>query len=226
MTRARPYAGTATRLPGTLPGPPRTRRASGRTQAEEDVLNRFDLLTWRLAELWRALRFKLLRFGSHEQRVRALRRHGVRIGEGCLVYSMSFSTEPYLVEIGDRVAISRGVEFLTHDATGWLFPDHPTMDVYGPIRVGSNVYFGTNCTVLPGTRIGSNCVIGSGTVVRGEVADGSVVMGNPGKVVMKTALLKQLLVNHKHRLDTRAMSPWEKKKFVRRHFGLESGREE
>jgi len=174
----------------------------------------------RLAQLIEVVRWKLLALAGHERRVRALRKRGVRIGEGCLVYTSSFSTEPYLIEIGNHVAISIGVEFVTHDAAGWLFEDHPEMDVFGPIKVGDNTFFGTNCTILPGTRIGSDCVIGSGSVVRGEIPDGSVAMGNPARVVMKTSLFKQLLVNHKHRLDTRSLSPSEKEKVVRRHFGL------
>ncbi len=164
--------------------------------------------------------WKLLMIMSNERRIRVLRTHGVRIGKDCLVYTTLFSTEPYLVEIGDHVAISSGTSFVTHDASPWLFEDCPDMDVFGQIRVGDNTFFGTNCTVLPGTRIGSNCVIGSGSVVRGEIPDDSVVLGNPARIVMKTPLLKQLLVNHKHRLDTRHLPPREKEKVLRRHFGL------
>jgi serine acetyltransferase len=53
------------------------------------------------------------------------------------------------------------------------------------------------------------------------VPDGSVVMGNPARVVMKTSLLKQLMVNHKHRLNTHHLPAKEKEKILRRHFGLE-----
>ncbi len=164
---------------------------------------------------------KLLMIVSNESRIRSLRKRGVRIGENCIVYTTLFSTEPYLVEIGDHVAISSGTSFITHDATGWLFEDHPNMDVFGMIRVGSHTYFGTNCTVLPGSQIGSHCVIGSGSVVRGTIPDGSVVVGNPASVGMKTSLLKELLVSHKHRLDTRHLPPREKERVLRRHFGLE-----
>jgi len=41
------------------------------------------------------------------------------------------------------------------------------------------------------------------------------------KVVMKTALMKELLVHHPHRLDTRSVPPREKEKILRHHFGLE-----
>ena len=182
-----------------------------------------DQLRRRFRQIVGSIRWKLMALASMETRVRALRKRGVRIGENCLIYTNGFPTEPYLVEIGDHCAISQGVEFVTHDASGWLFEDHPEMDVFGPIQVGNNTYFGTNVTVMPGTRIGSNCVIGSGAVIRGQVPDGSVVMGNPAKVVMKTSLLKAILVNHKNRLDTRKLSPEEKEKVLRRHFGLGPG---
>jgi len=179
----------------------------------------------RFVDLYRQVvlrvRWKLLMVVSNEARIRFLRKQGVRIGENCLIYTTFFSTEPYLVQIGDHVAVSSGVHFSTHDATGWLFDDHPDMDVFGDIMVGDNTYIGINCTILPGARIGANCVIGSGSIVRGTIPDGSVVYGNPAQVVMKTSLLKQLLVHHKHRLDTRHVPAKEKEKILRRHFGLD-----
>jgi acetyltransferase-like isoleucine patch superfamily enzyme len=163
---------------------------------------------------------KALVFLANDFRIRRLRARGVRIGEGCWVFTTQFSTEPYLVEIGNHVAISSGVKFITHDASAWLFEDEePDMDVFGAIRVGDNVYFGVDCIVLPNSRIGSNCIIGAGTLVRGEIPDNSVVMGNPGKVVMKTSLLKPLLRHSKNRLDTRRLPPAEKEQAIRRHFG-------
>ena len=132
----------------------------------------------RFRQIVEAIRWKLMVLASQERRIRALRKRGVRIGENCLVYTTGFSTEPYLVEIGDHCRdLARESSSSPTTPSGWLFEDHPEMDVFGPITVGSNTYFGTNCTILPGTRIGSNCVIGSGAVVRGDVPDDSVVIG-------------------------------------------------
>lgn len=169
------------------------------------------------------VQWKLLMVMSNEARIRFLRRQGVRIGEDCLIYTTYFSTEPYLVEIGNHVAVSSGVHFSTHDASGWLFEEHPDMDVFGDIRIGDNTYIGINCTILPGTRIGANCVIGAGAVVRGTIPDGSVAYGNPARVIMKTSLLEQMLVHHRHRLDTRHFAAKDKEAVLRRHFGLPPG---
>jgi len=57
--------------------------------------------------------------------------------------------------------------------------------------------------------------------VRGSIPDGSVVMGNPARVVMTTALLKQLSLHHRNRLDTHLLSSQEKRRVLQRHFGLE-----
>jgi acetyltransferase-like isoleucine patch superfamily enzyme len=176
-------------------------------------------LAGRVRQLVSWVRLKRLSLGSSDERIRYLRALGVRIGEGCLVFTPHFSENPYLVEIGNHVAISAGTVFITHDGAGWVFEDHPRMDVFGTIEVKDNVYIGLNCTILPNTVIGSNCIIGTGSVVRGVVPDGSVVFGNPARVVMKTALAKQLLVHSKNRLDTRNWPLAEKHRAVRQHFG-------
>ena len=52
-----------------------------------------------------------------------------------------------------------------------------------PITIGDNVWFGANVTVLPGVTIGSNTVIGAGSVVTHDIPDGVVAFGNPCKVI-------------------------------------------
>ena len=39
---------------------------------------------------------------------------------------------------------------------------------------------------MPGSRIGRNVIIGAGSVVRGEVPDNSIVIGNPAHTVGDT----------------------------------------
>jgi acetyltransferase-like isoleucine patch superfamily enzyme len=178
--------------------------------------------TWvRLSRFARSLEDRLLRFRGNEARIRSLRARGVRIGENCVIFTTSFSDLPFLVEIGNHVAISGGTSFLTHDGSGWIFEEAaPEIDVFGEIRIGDNCYIGIDCLIFPGTRIGSNCIIGARSVVRGEIPDGSVVMGNPARVVMKTSMFQALLLNHKHRIDTRRFSWAAKVAAVRSHFGL------
>ena len=170
--------------------------------------------------LWIFLQRKLFMFMPNAVRIRMLRSQGVKIGRDCLVHTPYFSTEPYLIEIGDHVAISSGVEFVTHDAVGWMFPDHPNMGLFGSIKVGDNTFFGLKCLILPNTVIGKNCVIGAGSVVRGVIPDDAVVLGNPAKVVMTTPMMKQLLIHHRHRLDTHTLDSFAKRRLLTKHFGM------
>ena len=52
--------------------------------------------------------------------------------------------------------------------------------------IGAFTFVGSGAIILPGTKIGKGCVIGAGSVVRGEIPDHSVVLGNPGKIVGTT----------------------------------------
>lgn len=52
-----------------------------------------------------------------------------------------------------------------------------------PITVGSDVWFGAGVQVLPGVSIGSNVVIGGGSVVTKDIPDNCVAVGNPCRVL-------------------------------------------
>ena len=52
-----------------------------------------------------------------------------------------------------------------------------------PITVGDDVWFGMGVMVCPGVTIGSNVVIGAGSVVTRDVPSGVVAAGNPCRVL-------------------------------------------
>ena len=159
---------------------------------------------------------------ENEARIRGLREWGVRIGEGCVIFTTEFSLEPYLVEIGDRVAISGGTQFLTHDGSAWLLRfRRPGAQHFGRITVGSDSYIGQSCILLPGTRVGSHCILGAGAVVRSTIPDNSVVIGNPGVVVGTTSLLLERMDASDQTLDTYLLPPAEREAAIRRHFDLD-----
>jgi len=103
-------------------------------------------------------------------------------------YKVKFDTFE-LIEIGDRVVISERVILLTHDYTFTTalisIGEMPSRDVSfnSKIVIGNNVFIGMCVTVLPGTQIGNNVIIGAGSVVRGSIPENSVYIGNPGKVI-------------------------------------------
>lgn len=48
---------------------------------------------------------------------------------------------------------------------------------------GDNVWIGGNTVICPGVHIGSNVIIGAGSVVTKDIPDWAVAAGNPCKVL-------------------------------------------
>ncbi len=188
---------------------------------------------WVKSFLKRAENIVLFHEDIYAWRANLLREMGAKIGDDCKFYSIQVDSEPVLLEIGDHVAVADGARFITHDGGLWIFwEDHPEIDNYGKITIGNNVFIGMDAIILPNSTIGDNCVIGAGAVVRGKIAENSVVMGNPARVIMKTSLYKKLIMCSKHTLPT-ALMPKDKKGQMERNrliaeaFSLgESGKNE
>lgn len=145
----------------------------------------------------------------------------MKIGNNCHINTLSFSTEPYLIEIGDHVAIAAGTDIITHDGAIWCFREElENADVFGKIKIGNNVFIGNNCTILPNTTVGDNCIIGAGSVVRGQFAENSVIVGNPAKVVFSMSMQKLLYLQNPGLLITHNLPVHKKSKLIKKHFGL------
>lgn len=52
-----------------------------------------------------------------------------------------------------------------------------------PVRICKNAWIGADATIMPGVTIGENAVIAGGAVVTKDVPAGSIVGGNPAKVI-------------------------------------------
>ena len=116
---------------------------------------------------------------------------GVTMKGDVKIYGSSygmFSSEPYLVTLHDNVFISVGAQFICHD--GGVLPFRqafPSLDLAAPIVVKSNCFIGAGALVMRGVTIGENCIVAAHAVVTKDVPDGSVVGGNPAKVIKSTA---------------------------------------
>lgn len=98
------------------------------------------------------------------------------------------------ITIGENVKISREVLILNHDyAVNHLIEalyseiEKKEKIVFtGDVYIGANTFIGARVTILPGTKIGKNCIIGASSTVKGVIPDNSVVIGNPARVLKKT----------------------------------------
>jgi len=112
---------------------------------------------------------------------------GVKMGDNVRFYGMKpnmFSTEPWLITIGNDVFITADVTFVTHDGgTLILRKEVNDLELTAPISIGNDVYIGIKTIILPGTKIGNRCIVGAGSVVKGDFPDNSVIAGVPAKVI-------------------------------------------
>lgn len=85
----------------------------------------------------------------------------------------------------DRIKIGEGTEFgpsvylYDHDhdyKKGLSAKSSEETFKKAPIEIGKHCWIGANTTVLRGTKIGNNVVIGAGCVIKGEIPDGTVVI--------------------------------------------------
>ena len=86
---------------------------------------------------------------------------GTNIQDGAILHSDVFPTT-----LGEYVTVGHGA--IVHGCT-----------------VGDNSLIGMGATLLNGAKIGKNCIVGAGALVTGKMdaPDGSMVLGNPAKVV-------------------------------------------
>jgi acetyltransferase-like isoleucine patch superfamily enzyme len=160
-----------------------------------------------------------IRFLWGKARILFLRKMGVKIGKDCLIFCADFSTEPFLIELGNHVTVSHGVRMITHDGGVWIFrKEYPNLDIFGKISIGDNTCIGMNAIILPNTKIGQNCIVGAGSVVKGQFPDNSLIMGNPAKVVMSTQIQKKLYLMSSMRINTKGLNFGKKRKAIIKHF--------
>lgn len=118
--------------------------------------------------------------------IKEARKLGVNVGQRCRFIDTNkntFSTEPYLIKIGDHVSMTNP-QFVTHDGGVWVFRDKfPNIDLFGKIEVGNNCFIGIGACILPNTKIGDNCIIAAGAMVKGVFESNSIVAGIPAKSI-------------------------------------------
>jgi acetyltransferase-like isoleucine patch superfamily enzyme len=126
---------------------------------------------------------------------------GMEIGRECRI---SFSAKldksyPRGIHIGEGTAINFGACVLTHDTP---------RGVHADTWIGKDCNIGANSIIMPGIRIGDNCVVAAASVVMKDVPSNSLVAGNPARIMEKGIKTRRLgIIDRTVRPDFGTPSP-------------------
>jgi UDP-2-acetamido-3-amino-2,3-dideoxy-glucuronate N-acetyltransferase len=112
---------------------------------------------------------------------------GAKVGRRVKVSSHTFICEG--VEVEDQVFIGHGVVFINDpypravNADGELQTERDWKVVRTVVRRGASI--GSGSTILCGVEVGEDAIVGAGSVVTRSVPAGTIVAGNPARVLRK-----------------------------------------
>jgi len=84
------------------------------------------------------------------------------------------TTYPTGIHIGAGTYVAFDAVIFSHDGARGLYAD---------TWIGRRCFIGARSIVLPGVRIGDECVVGAGSVVTKDAPARSVVAGNPAQII-------------------------------------------
>ena len=137
---------------------------------------------------------------------------GVKIGEHCLIATRLWSSEPYLITIGNNVQVTQDVSFFTHGGGLVIRGIAPDYDSFGKITIEDNVYIGAHSLIMPGVTIGNGSLVAAGSVVTKSVPSGVVVGGNPARFICTVD--EYIQRNLKYNLHTKGLKADEKREIL------------
>jgi len=107
----------------------------------------------------------------------------VEIGEHCYLNSGCVLYSGNGIKLGNHVAVAANCTFApvnhAYRDRERLIAEQRFAPSKGGILIEDDVWIGANCVLLDGTTIRRGCVIGAGSLVRGELSAYSIHAGNP-----------------------------------------------
>ncbi|HEX2435111.1 MAG TPA: acyltransferase [Solirubrobacterales bacterium] len=110
----------------------------------------------------------------------------IGIGRGCFLNKNTMLAAMDRIEIGDHVMFANNC-FVGDADHRFDDPEVPItwqgFSSQGPVRIGSNCWFGVGCVVTSGVEIGERCVIGANSVVTDDLPPRVIAAGAPARVI-------------------------------------------
>lgn len=109
----------------------------------------------------------------------------IEFGRGVTMQQNCHITAAGYLLIGDGTTVLHDVMITDIDHTyehhGVRVTDQPMR--VSPTRIGRNSFICAGARILAGTVLGEQCIVGANAVVRGVFAAGTVIAGNPARVI-------------------------------------------
>jgi acetyltransferase-like isoleucine patch superfamily enzyme len=116
-----------------------------------------------------------------------------RIGEGSILNLGCMVAATERIDVGRHCMFANHC-FLTDADHRFDDPELPVtyqgMRSKGPVTIGDNCWFGTNCVVTGGVKIGERTVVGANSVVTSDLPVGVIAAGAPAKVIREIEFRK------------------------------------
>ncbi len=113
-------------------------------------------------------------------KVRWYNGNNIIIGNNVFINIYTYLDDKNIIKIGNNVWIGCYVKIITADHI-----KENMEEIDKPVFIGDFCWIGANVLILPGVKIGNNCIIGAGSVVTKDIPDNSIAVGNPAKVIKK-----------------------------------------
>ena len=106
------------------------------------------------------------------------------INKNCVIESgvMLDKVKPSGIHIGEGSLIAAGTTILCHEHV-YRDKNNPKIPYTTDTYIGKRCFVGVRAIILPGVKIGDDCVIGAGCCVNKDIPDGCMAVGVPAKIV-------------------------------------------
>lgn len=140
---------------------------------------------------------------DHDMRQAAICELLGKVGDNCIVEQPLFCTYGYNITVGDNfflnvncklmdsgkitignnVYIAPNVCIITEEHAMDVEQRRAGLEYTHPVTISDNVWICAGAIVLPGVTIGSNSVIGAGSIVTKDIPPNCLAVGNPCRVI-------------------------------------------
>lgn len=106
----------------------------------------------------------------------------VSVGENTWIGPFTILDGTGGLKIGSFCSISAGVQIYTHDSVKWAVSGGKESYERAPVKIGDQCYIGPNSVISKGITIGSESIIGAGSLVLSDIPPKSKAWGCPAKI--------------------------------------------